>query len=49
MTRFRREVFSQVICISTIEHIGIGIDCGGYDDDDDDDDVKTVKKRSYVY
>ena len=42
MTGFRKEVFSQVICISTIEHIGIGISSG--DDDDDDGDLKTVKE-----
>ncbi|HEY6756167.1 MAG TPA: DUF268 domain-containing protein, partial [Nitrososphaera sp.] len=35
------EVFSQVICISTIEHIGIGID-GGYDDNDGD--IMTLKE-----
>jgi ubiquinone/menaquinone biosynthesis C-methylase UbiE len=40
MTGFRKEVFSQVICISTIEHIGIGID----GDDDEDGDLKTVKE-----
>ena len=40
---FRNEVFSQVICISTIEHIGIGID-GGHDDDDGDGDIKTIKE-----
>jgi SAM-dependent methyltransferase len=45
MTGFRNEVFNQVICISTVEHIGIGIDWSGYDDDgDDDDDIKTVKE-----
>ncbi len=43
MTGFRKEVFSQVICISTIEHIGIGINGGGYDDDDDGD-LRTVKE-----
>jgi ubiquinone/menaquinone biosynthesis C-methylase UbiE len=37
MTGFRNEVFSQVICISTIEHIGSGID-------GDDADIKTVKE-----
>ena len=42
MTGFRNEVFSQVICISTIEHIGSGIDGDGYDDDDGD--VKIVKE-----
>jgi SAM-dependent methyltransferase len=42
MTGFRKEVFSQVICISTIEHIGIGINSG--DDDDEDGDLKTVKE-----
>lgn len=41
MTGFRNEVFNQVICISTIEHISSGIDSGGYDDDDGD--VKAVK------
>ena len=41
MIGFRREVFSQVICISTIEHIGIGIDGG---DDDNDGDIKTLKE-----
>jgi ubiquinone/menaquinone biosynthesis C-methylase UbiE len=41
MTGFRKEVFSQVICISTIEHIGIGINRG---DDDEDGDLKTVKE-----
>ena len=41
MTGFRKEVFSQVICISTIEHIGIGISSG---DDDEDGDLKTVKE-----
>jgi SAM-dependent methyltransferase len=43
MIGFRNEVFSQVICISTIEHIGIGIN-GGDDDDDDDGDIKTLKE-----
>jgi SAM-dependent methyltransferase len=43
MTGFRNEVFSQVFCISTIEHIGIGINGDGYDDDDYGD-VKTVKE-----
>jgi hypothetical protein len=43
MIGFRNEVFSQVICISTIEHIGIGIN-GGDDDDDDDGDIKTRKE-----
>jgi len=42
MTGFRKEVFSQVICISTIEHIGIGI--SSVDDDDEDGDLKTVKE-----
>ena len=42
MTGFRKEVFSQVICISTIEHIGIGINSG--DDHDEDGDLKTVKE-----
>jgi SAM-dependent methyltransferase len=41
MTGFRKEVFSQVICISTIEHIGIGINSG---DDDEEGDLKTVKE-----
>lgn len=41
MTGFRKGVFSQVICISTIEHIGIGINSG---DDDEDGDLKTVKE-----
>jgi SAM-dependent methyltransferase len=41
MTGFRKEVFSQVICISTIEHIGIGINSG---DDDEDGDLKTVRE-----
>ena len=41
MTGFRKEVFSQVICISTIEHIGIGINSG---EEDDDGDLKTVKE-----
>lgn len=41
MTGFRKEVFSQVICISTLEHIGIGINSG---DDDEDGDLKTVKE-----
>jgi len=41
MTGFRKEVFSQVICISTIEHIGIGINSG---DDDEHGDLKTVKE-----
>lgn len=41
MTGFRKEVFSQVICISTIEHIGIGISSG---DEDDEGDLKTVKE-----
>ena len=41
MSGFRKEVFSQVICISTIEHIGIGISSG---DDDEDGDLKTVKE-----
>jgi ubiquinone/menaquinone biosynthesis C-methylase UbiE len=39
MTGFRKEVFSQAICISTLEHIGIGID-----GDDDNGDLKTVKE-----
>jgi SAM-dependent methyltransferase len=41
MTGFRKEVFSQVICISTIEHIGIGISSG---EEDNDGDLKTVKE-----
>lgn len=41
ITGFRKEVFSQVICISTMEHIGIGINSG---DDDEDGDLKTVKE-----
>ena len=41
MTGFRKEVFNQVICISTIEHIGIGINS---DDDDEHGDLKTVKE-----
>ena len=41
MTGFRKEVFSQVICISTIEHIGIGISSG---EEDDEGDLKTVKE-----
>ena len=44
MMGFRNEVFSQVICISTIEHIGIGIDEGDDEDDDDDGDIKTIKE-----
>jgi SAM-dependent methyltransferase len=43
MTGFRNEAFDQVICVSTIEHIGIGNN-GGDDDDDDDNDVNTVKE-----
>jgi SAM-dependent methyltransferase len=43
MTGFRNEAFDQVICISTIEHIGIGNN-GGRDDDDEGGDVNTVKE-----
>ena len=43
MTGFRKAVFDQVICISTIEHIGIGTDYTGYYDDDDGD-IKTIKE-----
>ena len=42
MTGFRKAVFDQVICISTIEHIGIGTDYPGYYDDDGD--IKTIKE-----
>jgi ubiquinone/menaquinone biosynthesis C-methylase UbiE len=42
MTGFRKAVFDQVICISTIEHIGIGTDYTGYYDDDGD--IKTIKE-----
>jgi SAM-dependent methyltransferase len=42
MTGFRNDAFDQVICVSTIEHIGIG--SNGDDDDDDDGDVNTVKE-----
>jgi SAM-dependent methyltransferase len=38
MIGFRNEVFDQVICISTIEHVGIG------KNGDDSGDVKTVKE-----
>jgi SAM-dependent methyltransferase len=38
MTGFRNEAFDQVICISTIEHIGIGNNGG------ESGDVKTVKE-----
>jgi SAM-dependent methyltransferase len=38
MTGFRNEAFDQVICISTIEHIGIGTNGG------ESGDVKTVKE-----
>jgi SAM-dependent methyltransferase len=38
MTGFRNEVFDQVICISTIEHVGIG------KNGDESGDVKTVKE-----
>jgi hypothetical protein len=41
MTGFRNEAFDQVICISTIEHIGIGNNGG---DDDDDGDLNAVKE-----
>ena len=43
MTGLRNEAFDHVICISTIEHIGIGNN-GGRDDDDYDGDVNTVKE-----
>ena len=43
MTGFRKAVFDQVICISTIEHIGIGTDYTGYYDDDDGD-IKAIKE-----
>jgi ubiquinone/menaquinone biosynthesis C-methylase UbiE len=43
MTGFRKAVFDQVICISTIEHIGIGTDYTGYYDDNDGD-IKTIKE-----
>jgi SAM-dependent methyltransferase len=43
MTGFRKAVFDQVICISTIEHIGIGTDYTGCYDDDDGD-IKTIKE-----
>jgi ubiquinone/menaquinone biosynthesis C-methylase UbiE len=43
MTGFRKAVFDQVICISTIEHIGIVTDnTGCYDDNDGD--IKTIKE-----
>jgi len=42
MTGFRKAVFDQVICISTIEHIGIVTDYIGYYDDDGD--IKTIKE-----
>jgi len=42
MTGFRKAVFDQVICISTIEHIGIVTDYTGYYDDDGD--IKTIKE-----
>jgi ubiquinone/menaquinone biosynthesis C-methylase UbiE len=38
MIGFRNEVFDQVICISTIEHVGIG------NNGDENGDVKTVKE-----
>ena len=43
MTGFRKAVFDQVVCISTIEHIGIGTDYTGYYDDDDGD-IKAIKE-----
>jgi ubiquinone/menaquinone biosynthesis C-methylase UbiE len=43
MTGFRKAVFDQVICISTIEHIGIRADYTGHYDDDDGD-IKTIKE-----
>jgi ubiquinone/menaquinone biosynthesis C-methylase UbiE len=43
MTGFRKAVFDQVICISTIEHIGIGTDYTGYYDDDGGD-IKAIKE-----
>ena len=43
MTGFRNAVFDQVICISTIEHIGIVTDYTGYYDDNDGD-IKTIKE-----
>jgi ubiquinone/menaquinone biosynthesis C-methylase UbiE len=43
MTGFRKAVFDQVICISTIEHIGIATDYSGYYDDNDGD-IKTIKE-----
>lgn len=46
MTGFRNKVFNQVICISTIEHIGTGSG-GGYTDYDSD--VKAVKEIFYVF
>ena len=44
MTGFRKAVFDQVVCISTIEHIGIGTDYTGYYDDDDDGDGRTLAR-----
>jgi SAM-dependent methyltransferase len=41
ITRFRNEVFNQVICLSTIEYIGSGIDSS---DTGDDGDVKAIKE-----
>jgi hypothetical protein len=38
MTGFQNEVFDQVICISTIEHIGIG------NNGDESGDVKSIKE-----
>jgi ubiquinone/menaquinone biosynthesis C-methylase UbiE len=43
MTGFRKAVFDQVICISTIEHIGILTDFNGYYNDEDGD-IKTIKE-----
>jgi ubiquinone/menaquinone biosynthesis C-methylase UbiE len=43
MTGFRKAVFDQVICISTIEHIGIATEYTGYYNDEDGD-IKTIKE-----
>jgi ubiquinone/menaquinone biosynthesis C-methylase UbiE len=43
MTGFRKAVFDQVICISTIEHIGIATDYTGYYNNEDGD-IKTIKE-----
>ena len=43
MTGFRSETFDQVICISTIEHIGIGNDV-----DDERGDFKAIKEIQRV-